>query len=82
MNKENKVSFWTNVLEKVNMATDENELRLMLAKYTRESNINDNDKRKIMLDLEHRLNGVVNIQKYVYNSYLKFTGMGVIGAKR
>lgn len=56
-------------------ATDVEALRAMCIKEITESNCNEPDKRKMVMQLK-TMNSVKGIQQYIVNAFLKFNGLG------
>jgi hypothetical protein len=60
--------------------TDATKAKTFITEFVNEKNINDDDKRTILNNIEN-LKSIAQIQRYICNSLLQYEGLGV-GARK
>ena len=69
-------SIFEQIAEQVFKMTDATKAKTFIVEFVNEKNINDDDKRTILNNIEN-LKSIVQIQKYICNSLLQYEGLGV-----
>jgi hypothetical protein len=69
-------SIFEQIAEQVFKMTDANKAKAFIVEFVNEKNINDDDKRTILNNIEN-LKSIAQIQKYICNSLLQYEGLGV-----
>jgi hypothetical protein len=69
-------SIFEQIAEQVFRMTDANKAKAFIVEFVNEKNINDDDKRTILNNIEN-LKSIAQIQKYICNSLLQYEGLGV-----
>ena len=73
-------SIFEQIAEQVFKMTDVTKAKTFIIDFVNEKNINDDDKRTILNNIEN-LKSIAQIQKYICNSLLQYEGIGV-GARK
>ena len=73
-------SIFEQIAEQVFKMTDATKAKTFIIDFVNEKNINDDDKRTILNNIEN-LKSIAQIQKYICNSLLQYEGLGV-GARK
>lgn len=73
-------SIFEQIAEQVFKMTDAAKAKTFIVDFVNEKNINDDDKRTILNNIEN-LKSIAQIQKYICNSLLQYEGLGV-GARK
>ena len=69
-------SIFEQIAEQVFKMTDVTKAKTFIIDFVNEKNINDDDKRTILNNIEN-LKSIAQIQKYICNSLLQYEGLGV-----
>jgi hypothetical protein len=69
-------SIFEQIAEQVFKMTDPAKAKAFIVEFVTEKNINDDDKRTILNNIE-KLKSITQIQKYICNSLLQYEGLGV-----
>lgn len=69
-------SIFEQIAEQVFKMTDATKAKTFIIDFVNEKNINDDDKRTILNNIEN-LKSITQIQKYICNSLLQYEGLGV-----
>jgi hypothetical protein len=69
-------SIFEQIAEQVFKMTDANKAKAFIVEFVNGKNINDDDKRTILNNIEN-LKSITQIQKYICNSLLQYEGLGV-----
>ena len=69
-------SIFEQIAEQVFKMTDATKAKTFIIDFVNEKNINDDDKRTILNNIE-KLKSITQIQKYICNSLLQYEGLGV-----
>jgi hypothetical protein len=69
-------SIFEQIAEQVFKMTDATKAKAFIVEFVNEKNINDDDKRTILKNIEN-LKSITQIQKYICNSLLQYEGLGV-----
>lgn len=70
------VSIFEQIAEQVNSIKDLAQGRQSLIEFVQKTKVNDKDKKLIVYNISEAKN-IYALQKYVYNSLLKYEGMGM-----
>jgi hypothetical protein len=73
-------SIFEQIAEQVFKMTDATKAKTFITEFVTEKNINDDDKRTILNNIEN-LKSIAQIQRYICNSLLQYEGLGV-GARK
>jgi ribosome biogenesis protein Nip4 len=73
-------SIFEQIAEQVFKMTDATKAKTFITEFVNEKNINDDDKRTILNNIEN-LKSIAQIQRYICNSLLQYEGLGV-GARK
>lgn len=73
-------SIFEQIAEQVFKMTDPVKAKTFIVEFVNEKNINDDDKRTILNNIEN-LKSIAQIQRYICNSLLQYEGLGV-GARK
>ena len=73
-------SIFEQIAEQVFKMTDPAKAKTFIVEFVNEKNINDDDKRTILNNIEN-LKSIAHIQRYICNSLLQYEGLGV-GARK
>ena len=73
-------SIFEQIAEQVFKMTDATKAKTFIVEFVNEKNINDEDKRTILNNVEN-LKSITQIQRYICNSLLQYEGLGV-GVKK
>ena len=73
-------SIFEQIAEQVFKMTDATKAKTFIVEFINEKNINDEDKRTILNNVEN-LKSIAQIQRYICNSLLQYEGLGV-GVKK
>lgn len=74
-------SFLHGLLEKLNNEQDFAVAQAATLTYIKESKINDEDKRRMMVQVQYQVHNTLKLYQYLYNSLLRYEGLGTIGRK-
>jgi hypothetical protein len=74
-------SIFEQIAEQVFKMTDATKAKTFITGFVNEKNINDNDKKIILKNIEN-LKSITQIQRYICNSLLQYEGMGVESKKK
>ena len=69
-------SIFEQIAEQVFKMTDATKAKTFITEFVNEKNINDDDKRTILNNIEN-LKSIAQIQRYICNSLLQYEGLGV-----
>ena len=69
-------SIFEQIAEQVFKMTDATKAKTFIVDFVNEKNINDDDKRTILNNIEN-LKSIAQIQRYICNSLLQYEGLGV-----
>ena len=74
-------SFLHDLLETLNNEQDFEKAQTTTLNYIKESHIKDTDKRKMLMIVQYQVHNTAKLYSYLYNSMLKYEGLGTIGRK-
>lgn len=74
-------SFLHGLLEKLNNEQDFVKAQQVTLDYIKESRINDEDRRRMLVQVQYQIFNTQKLYQYLYNAMLRYEGLGTIGRK-